>query len=454
MSASAVLGVFLALGAVLALLTPGVAVAAPPVAEFTFDPPAPLVGQTVTFTSMATDPDLDIVAQNWDLDGNGAFDNGAGATVEATFAADGPKTVGLEVIDATNERVVVVKTVTVSSPPPPNQPPIASFMLAPATAGVGETVTFASTSRDPDGVIQSHAWDLDADGNFDDGTQSTARRSFRSPGAHLVQLEVTDNGGDSAVAKAFVTVVANRPPIAAFSYEPTQPVAGQPIVFSSRSSDPDGSLAGLEWDLDGDGQFDDAAGGIVQAAYPAAGSYTVSLRATDDKGRSSVAFQSVAVLGSASRAQDAPAGPTPGISAPNAHPPAISAPSPGTSGARYALLSPFPIVRIRGHFVGRAVQIEILSVRAPRGAVVRARCRGVGCPRALTAVRARSARRAVRLRRLERRLSAGTVIEIFVAKRGWIGKYTKFKIRSGAAPVRRDLCLRPGLKRPVRCPGQ
>jgi hypothetical protein len=57
----------------------------------------------------------------------------------------------------------------------------------------------------------------------------------------------------------------------------------------------------------------------------------------------------------------------------------------------------------------------------------------------------------VRLRSLQRRLRAGTVVKIFVRKQGKIGKYTRFRIVRGRPPLRIDRCLVPGKKKPVRC---
>lgn len=114
------------------------------------------------------------------------------------------------------------------------------------------------------------------------------------------------------------------------------------------------------------------------------------------------------------------------------------------------LLSPFPIVRIRGRLTARGVRIDLLQVRAPRGSTVRARCSGRSCP-----VRRETrtvARRPVRLRRLEAPLRAGAVIEIRITKPGRIGKYTRFRILRGRPPVRTDRCIMPGTTRPTRCP--
>lgn len=92
------------------------------------------------------------------------------------------------------------------------------------------------------------------------------------------------------------------------------------------------------------------------------------------------------------------------------------------------------------------------TVHTPKGTTVRLRCKGRHCPFARERARARSARRPVRFRKIERRLVRGTVLQIFVTKPGAIGKYTRFLLRAAAAPARQDLCLPPGAMRPMGCP--
>jgi plastocyanin len=67
--------------------------------EFAWTPAAPVVGQAVTFSAGAfADPDGAIVAYQWDLDGDGAFES-AGAQVAHTYAAPGTVHVALRYVD-------------------------------------------------------------------------------------------------------------------------------------------------------------------------------------------------------------------------------------------------------------------------------------------------------------------------------------------------------------------
>jgi hypothetical protein len=162
----------------------------------------------------------------------------------------------------------------------------------------------------------------------------------------------------------------------------------------------------------------------------------VSVRATDNAGVATIAFRTIEVTGSSE-----------GQSAASA-----SGPS-SASSAKLAMLSPFPIVRIRGVILRGSARLSLLSVKAPTGARVKVICHGGGCPKNKSIVlRVASGKSSVRVRSLERRLRSGAVIEVFVTAPGRIGKYTRFTIRSNAAPARRDLCLQPGKSKPVACP--
>ena len=114
-------------------------------------------------------------------------------------------------------------------------------------------------------------------------------------------------------------------------------------------------------------------------------------------------------------------------------------------------LDPFPRVVIAGRRRGALTLVSELVVSGPRGALVRLRCRGRGCP--LTRTGGTIGRRGrLRLRRAERTYRVGTVIEIRVLDEDQerIGKFTRVSFRRGI-PLRKDSCLEPGARRPSRC---
>jgi PKD repeat protein len=84
----------------------------------------------------------------------------------------------------------------------------------------------------------------------------------------------------------------NQNPVAAFSSATPSIEAGEPLLFSSTSSDPDGDALTLAWDFG-----DDTRGGGVNIAhvFTTPGTYTVQLTASDARGGSSQTTGSVTV---------------------------------------------------------------------------------------------------------------------------------------------------------------
>jgi PKD repeat protein len=211
-------------------------------------------------------------------------------------------------------------------------------------------------------------------------------------------------------------------PGASFSFAPADPRAGDSVQFVSSSCQPGGRLVRQSWDLDGDGEYDDAEGPRAQMTFPASGRYSVGLQVTGRRGATDVERRSVMV----DTIYVLPRGPS----------------------AR--LLSPFPVVTLGGRLTSNGARVTVLAVGAPICSLVTVTCRGRGCP-----VRRTSSyvgHRRLRLRRFERSYRAGAVITIRVSKGSSIGKFTQFRIRKHAAPRRDDMCLRPGQSKGSRCP--
>jgi hypothetical protein len=89
-----------------------------------------------------------------------------------------------------------------------------------------------------------------------------------------------DNDGD----RTEISWHANRPPIADAG-GPYFVLEGTSVQLDGASSnDPDGDALTYEWDLDNDGEFDEAAGETTEVNFPDNGEYTISLRVTDPYG--------------------------------------------------------------------------------------------------------------------------------------------------------------------------
>ncbi len=90
----------------------------------------------------------------------------------------------------------------------------------------------------------------------------------------------------------------SQTPNASFTVAPNPAQAGDNVSFdASASSDPDGTIAKYEWDLDGNGSFETDTGTnpTTTRTYPAAGTFDVKLRVTDNGANTSQTSRTLTV---------------------------------------------------------------------------------------------------------------------------------------------------------------
>jgi glucose/arabinose dehydrogenase len=187
------------------------AVNAAPVASLTADRTSGHAPLLVHFSgASSTDADGDELAFAWDLDGDGAYDDGTGMEIERTFADPVPVTVRLRVRDPLGEEDVAQVRVS-----PGNTPPqVAIDAPAPGTTwAVGDAIALAGSATDAEGDDLDLTWTLTLEHCVDGGgchahpmQQLTgAHATFTAPDhaypAHVtVRLEASDPGGLSDTA--------------------------------------------------------------------------------------------------------------------------------------------------------------------------------------------------------------------------------------------------------------
>ena len=93
-------------------------------------------------------------------------------------------------------------------------------------------------------------------------------------------------------------VVGNIPPIADFTWTPSDPSAGESILFdASASYDPDGYIMLYEWDWDHDGVYDEShTTATTTHVWMIPGSYNVSLRITDNATVTSIKTKTISIV--------------------------------------------------------------------------------------------------------------------------------------------------------------
>jgi len=110
-------------------------------------------------------------------------------------------------------------------------------------------------SEDPRGQALAYAWDLDMDGDFDDGTEGSVSAVFTRPGDALVGLRVTTTLAVSGVSyKRVCVTAANRMPRIAAAVPESLYIAvlaGSTKHFGVVASDPDADPMTCTWLVDG-----------------------------------------------------------------------------------------------------------------------------------------------------------------------------------------------------------
>ncbi|MCB9538634.1 MAG: PKD domain-containing protein [Myxococcales bacterium] len=290
-----------------------------PTAAATVNPNPAACGARVTLDASASDhshPEVDVVAWRWDLDNDGQFDDANGPVINHTFDSfsfDGPHVVGLEVEDSNGNvgRQQIEVDVSLG-----NQAPVAvaggfrnqaGAVVGPYAIALGDDLRLdAAGSTDPNtacgDAIVGFQWDVDNDGTFDHNGQTVdltaaelAGLGLDSVGQYTVRVRVTDRFGVTSDGVATLRIVNG--PTAVATASPNRANCQQQVTFSAEQSGTDGpagqgfNIVSYEWDLDGDGQYDDAMGQRftqpVVALPDENGNIfvTAGLRVTDASGR-------------------------------------------------------------------------------------------------------------------------------------------------------------------------
>ena len=264
--------------------------------------------------SGSTDPDpLDILIYEWDLDDDDYFGDVTGvsptvllATLEEMGLGVGTHQVGLRVTDTFGNAAVSTTELNIY-----DNRPFAAFSMAPPNPLMPDfPITFdavGSSHGRPDRLIVLYEWDFEGDGIYDD-TGQVVTHSYDMLGNYTVVLRVTDDNipAKTATTSDVVVVEGLRDPVA----DPGGPYsleAGDNLALDgSGSYDPDGgdSIVTYEWDVDDDGQFDDATvaaptiswATLESMGFVIGGLYNIKLRVRDTLGQDDIKATAVTIF--------------------------------------------------------------------------------------------------------------------------------------------------------------
>ncbi|MBM4291466.1 MAG: PKD domain-containing protein, partial [Deltaproteobacteria bacterium] len=280
---------------------------------------------TLTFNHSASfhpSPDARIVAYQWDVDksanGGGLWWNTPGARADfevgATHTTAGGQVIPgasvpfiysyqrsgsyvatLRVVDSTNQEKLTELPVTVL--PVPNEAPSVNHG-GPYILEAGDALTLRGSASDNNagcGDTLSVAWDLDGDNAFNDlsaaaGTIPWSKFSaFQYGRAYNIKLRARDSAGAEVSTITQLTIYPKEP-VAVATAVPNPAQCQQEISFSGANSfhlNPNRRITQYAWDVDANLNPGVDGGGVRFAyAYPRFGTYDVTLKVTDDLGRS------------------------------------------------------------------------------------------------------------------------------------------------------------------------
>ena len=265
--------------------------------------------------SQSRDGTYQIILYEWDWESDGIYDHtSTEPTAEHsyfTYLPD-PYVVTLRVTDnrdtvtgGAKPAITDTDTCQVYVHPPPH-PPIADAN-GPYIGWVGIPVTLdGSGSHDPNEPLDeiiSWDWDLDNDGEFDDASGEIVTYTWNVPGIYPIALRVTARE-EPKLGEPSRTIVeiGNHDPVA----DPNGPYETQPCtpitLDGSGSYDPDPApdhIVKHEWDLDNDGEYDDATGVAPEFHCQDEGVYIIRLKVTDTYGATGTAETIVKVTAAA-----------------------------------------------------------------------------------------------------------------------------------------------------------
>lgn len=179
------------------------------------------------------------------------------------------------------------------APPAAAQPPSTPVLTATPTAPLaGKAVAFSATSTDPAGLALSYQWDF-GDGSAASG--ASASHTYASGGSYTVRVTATNSASVAATATTALKVLF--PPTApTVSASLASVYTGQVVTFTGAATDPNGGAVTYLWDF-GDGST--LGGASVAHSYAAAGSYTVTLTASNAAGGTASGTLAQAVVSNA-----------------------------------------------------------------------------------------------------------------------------------------------------------
>jgi PGF-pre-PGF domain-containing protein len=179
-------------------------------------------------------------------------------------------------------------------------PPVAGFSGTPTSGTAPLTVTFTDTSTN---TPASWNWSF-GDGSLVNATDQDPVHTYAGAGTYTVSLNATNEGGSNTQALAGYVTVNMPPPVAGFSGTPTSGTAPLTVTFTDTSTN---TPASWNWSF-GDGSLVNVTDQDPVHSFASAGTYTVSLNATNAAGSNTLMRVDYITVNAAPAPTPAPSG--------------------------------------------------------------------------------------------------------------------------------------------------
>jgi hypothetical protein len=232
-------------------------------------------GQATTFSQASFNPDggNPLTTFNWDLDGDGQYDDASGSSSARSFPAGGSYALGLEATNAAGERVVSRQIVPVNGTP-------TAEAGGPYTIPEGGVRTVTGTGTDPEGQPLAFAWDIDNEGTFEtQGANTPVAARGDGPGSATAAFRACDAAGACSTDSASIRITNVRPRANAGPNRSTK--RRKRLRFRVRITDPGPDRHRITWQW---GDRRRSTGRTAFHAWRRPGLYVVRVTVTDGDG--------------------------------------------------------------------------------------------------------------------------------------------------------------------------
>lgn len=234
------------------------------------------VGEVVTFTAHATDPNGDPLTYEWDFGDGSATE--MGQTVTHTYAAVNDYTYSVTVcdgvLDTTASNVIHILDDAV---------PIASAG-SDRTVNEDVLVTFDGTGSWDDIGIVNYVWTIPSLSVTLPDNTATPTYTFAEPGVYTVTLEVEDTIGQTDTDDVVITVRDVTPPTAVAVATPSAVDMGGTVTLDGSGSSDNVDVVSWTWEFFDGVTIVTLSGEVIDHVFDNAGQFSIDLTVEDAAG--------------------------------------------------------------------------------------------------------------------------------------------------------------------------